>query len=391
MPSFASSFASLAAVLLLLAGQLQLSPTAAQAGTAGSYSHSSWSGPALSVQRTGADELPALLVDGGHPSPPLWLNLHLYYQNLTVLDDMVLRAADAGLRTVCVCLTEDIWRPSAPEPGPWFSDGMPLDNRTRGVLDRIVRLHPKVVFIVRLYAQQPALPNMVMRNMTDGNATTLGPKTPMTDGGVVNSLTLEWEASAAHKLTVLLQYLDRQFPGRIGGVFPCFLHTSEWIMPGPNDQGVGGHSKLSDYSAGAEARYCAHKNWRNGSGGGVCHMPLPSQRNHPELGSAFADAETTELNLYLAQTVVHAIEVLAAAAKAVSGGKLMTLCAAGPPAALSCPRVQLALLPLSRARVQLALLPLSRARVSSLPSCRSHVPACPRAQFVLWLPAQLGG
>ena len=54
-------------------------------------------------------------------------------------------------------------------------------------------------------------------------------------------------------------------------------------------------------------------------------MPLPSKRNTPGLGSAFADVETTQLNLFFADTVAHAIETLATAAKKVSGGKLMTM------------------------------------------------------------------
>ena len=39
-------------------------------------------------------------------------------------------------------------------------------------------------------------------------------------------------------------------------------------------------------------------------------MPLPSKRNTPGLGSAFADVETTQLNLFFADTVAHAIETL---------------------------------------------------------------------------------
>ena len=55
----------------------------------------------------------------------------------------------------------------------------------------------------------------------------------------MTSLTEEWERSAASRLAVMLRYLDRQYPRRIGGVCPLYLHTSEWFMPGPDDVGSG--------------------------------------------------------------------------------------------------------------------------------------------------------
>ena len=50
-------------------------------------------------------------MDGEDPQPPVWLVLHLHYSNTTVLDEQVRRAADAGLRVVCLCLTNDVWNP----------------------------------------------------------------------------------------------------------------------------------------------------------------------------------------------------------------------------------------------------------------------------------------
>lgn len=199
-----------------------------------------------------------------------------------------------------------------------------MDNQTRGVFDRIIRLHPKVLFIIRFYAFQPSIhENMVLLNMTNGNATDMRyTNATLTDGGLMNSLTLQWEASAAEKMTTMLSYLDRQYPGRIAGSFPCYLHTSEWFMPGVNDIGIGGKSKLSDYSPATEKRFCAETRANTNS---TCAMPLPSQRNTPALGSGFADVDTTELNLYFADAVAHAIETLATAAKNVSNGKLMTM------------------------------------------------------------------
>jgi hypothetical protein len=70
----------------------------------------------------------------------------------------------------------------------------------------------------------------------------------------MNSLTLEWESNVAARMTTMLQYLDTVYPQRIAGVFPGFLHTSEWFMPGPHDAGSGPSTKLSDYSEGTRAR-----------------------------------------------------------------------------------------------------------------------------------------
>jgi hypothetical protein len=191
-----------------------------------------WSGPALTV-RPSASGPPQLLVDGADPSPPLWLVLHVQYTNISILDEQVRRAADAGLRTVCICLTSDVWNP-AHHANPWLSDDAPMDNRTRGLFDRIIRLHPKVLFIIRFYAFQPTIhENMVFLNMTDGNATDMAyMNATLRDGALMNSLTLQWEASAADQMTTMLRYLDREYPGRIAGSFPCYLHTSEWFMPG---------------------------------------------------------------------------------------------------------------------------------------------------------------
>ena len=286
---------------------------------------SAWRGPALSVRRGGRDNLPQLLVDGKNGGAPLWLVLHLNYQNMSTLDEQVRRARDAGLRTVCVCLTSDVWNP-AHHADPWLSDARPMNNLTRGVFDRIVALHPRVLFIIRFYAFQPDIgENMVLLNMTDGNATDMSNvSNTLIDGAAMNSLTIEWETKAVDKMTTMLKYLDNEYPGRIAGVFPCYLHTSEWFMPGTGDIGFGGHSKLSDYSKATQQRYCSEEGG-GGGGGTTCSLPPPSQRNTPDLGSAFADAATTKLNLWTAGTVAHAIETLATAAKKLSNGKLMTM------------------------------------------------------------------
>ena len=53
-------------------------------------------------------------------------------------------------------------------------------------------------------------------------------------------------------------------------------------------------------------------------------MPTPHQRVTAALGNQFGDAQSTRLNLWLSQKIVSAILALAEAAKAVSGGKILT-------------------------------------------------------------------
>ena len=86
----------------------------------------------------------------------------------------IAKAADAGVRVVCVCLTADDKRPGSPWFDPWLSADSPLDNRTRGMLDRVVSLHPQVLFVIRFYAEQPpgyTGDNVLMLNLTDGDPT----------------------------------------------------------------------------------------------------------------------------------------------------------------------------------------------------------------------------
>ena len=152
---------------------------------------------------------------------------------------------------MCICLTPDAHL-SSDRTDPWLSTANPLTNRTKDMLDRVVELHPQVLFIIRFYAQQTdttgTADTVVMLNLTDGNATVLGNSTTNTLKQDMNSLTESWEASASAKLATMLTYLDSMYPARIGGAFPYFLHTSEWFMPGPGDVGFGMDAKLSDYS-----------------------------------------------------------------------------------------------------------------------------------------------
>jgi hypothetical protein len=283
-----------------------------------------WSGPAAQFDLT-HDGLPVLVVDG-KAQPPLWLTLHTYASTdkgqglLDNFDDQIRRAAAEGLNVVCICLTSDV-HDFGSHGTAWLSDAQPLGNWSRKIFDKVIEINPKATFIIRFYSQQPDLPDIVMLNMTDGNRTDIGNTSGRSpyDPGVMNSLTLKWVASASSRMSTMLRYLDKTYPRRVVGVFPCFLHTSEWFMPGPGD--LSTHVHLSDYSEATEKQFCAETDPGNAS----CKLPLPSQRVKPALGSAFADVQTTKLNQYFSDCIVDAIEALSSTAKLLSGGKLVTM------------------------------------------------------------------
>jgi hypothetical protein len=283
-----------------------------------------WSGPAAQFDKT-HDGLPILVVDG-KAQPPLWLTLHTYASTdkgqglLDNFDDQIHRAAAEGLNVVCICLTSDVFDFGS-HGTAWLSDAQPLGNWSRKIFDKVIEINPKATFIIRFYSQQPDLPDIVMLNMTDGNRTDIGNTSGRSpyDPGVMNSLTLKWVASASSRMATMLRYLDKTYPRRVVGVFPCFLHTSEWFMPGPGD--LSTHVHLSDYSEATEKRFCSETDPENAS----CKLPLPSQRVKPVLGSAFADVQTTKLNQYFSDCIVDAIEALHRTAKQLSGGNVITM------------------------------------------------------------------
>jgi hypothetical protein len=287
-----------------------------------------WSGPSVRLARqAGADGLPLLSIDG-RPTPPLWLTLHSFHNKggstpSPFWEYEINASVAAGLEVLCVCLTGDIVQVGMSGNDPWLSDANPLDPRTRSMLDRVIALHPMITFIITFYAFVPQLAtegnSIVLLGVNGGNATldNVTRDNHMPYGGQqMTSLTEEWERVAAAKLTTMLRYLDREYPKRIGGINPNYLHTSEWFMPGPDDVGSGWSSKLGDYSAAMQARFSAET--------GELAMPTPRQRVTPKLGNKFGDAQSTRLNLWLSQKVVGAILALAEAAKVVSGGKLLT-------------------------------------------------------------------
>jgi hypothetical protein len=78
---------------------------------------------------------------------------------------------------------------------------------------------------------------------------------------------------------------------------------------------------VPDYSEATRQRYCTEMF----PGKPDCTLPLPAQRNKATFGTGFADSTTADLNLFYSRTVARTIEALAAAAKEVSSGKLLTI------------------------------------------------------------------
>jgi hypothetical protein len=208
-----------------------------------------WSGLHVQTKRYGrtiAAGQPGLLAlqfgEDPTPHPPLWLTLTLilpqhsgsHAVDTSMFDEQVRRAAAAGLRVVCICLTRDNYPAgSPPANSPWFSTSRPLDQHTRTLLDRVIQLNPKALFIIRFYAQLPDdTGDIILLNLTNNarvslrNISGAGP-------GVMNSLSEAWQAAAVSKLKIMLRYLDGEYPGRIVGVFPTFLHTAEWVRTLP--------------------------------------------------------------------------------------------------------------------------------------------------------------
>ena len=208
-----------------------------------------WSGLHVQTKRYGHTATagqPGLLAlqfgDDATPRPPLWLTLTLvlpqhsgsHATDTSMFDEQVRRAAAAGLRVICICLTRDNYPAGSPlTNSPWFSPSRPLDPHTRGLLDRVIQLNPEALFIIRFYAQLPDdASDIVLLNLTDNGRVSLR-NVSGTGPGVMNSLSEAWQQAAVSKLKIMLRYLDGEYPGRIVGVFPTFLHTAEWVRSLP--------------------------------------------------------------------------------------------------------------------------------------------------------------
>ena len=192
-----------------------------------------WSGLQVQTKRYGRTTTagqPGLLAlqygEDPTPKPPVWLTLTLilpqnatsgsHAEDTSMFDEQVKRAAAAGLRVVCICLTRDNYPAgSPPANSPWFSPSRPLDQHTRGLMDRVIQLNPQALFIIRFYAQLPDdTDDIVLLNLTDNGRVSLR-NVSGTGPGMMNSLSEAWQAAAVSRFKMMLRYLDREYPGRI--------------------------------------------------------------------------------------------------------------------------------------------------------------------------------
>ena len=70
----------------------------------------------------------------------------------------------------------------------------------------------------------------------------------------MNSITADWANQTGSRIQQLLLAFDRRFPGRIAGVAPSQLHTSEWIQIALDEFGW-----VPDYSQARRSAFCAWK------------------------------------------------------------------------------------------------------------------------------------
>ena len=81
------------------------------------------------------------------------------------------------------------------------------------MLDRVVSLHPSVLFVIRFYAEQPPGydgDSVVMLNLNDSDPTVLN-NASNAASLEMNSLTEEWVSRASTGLSTMLTYLDREY------------------------------------------------------------------------------------------------------------------------------------------------------------------------------------
>jgi hypothetical protein len=231
----------------------------------------------------------------------------------------------------------------------------------RRAFDRAVELNPKVMFILRLYVQQPEKqypndtchispaygnqtnthkPSLSAPGLPGNGSYTPGPWGDLEDVTLLsmngtkrsvlnadvagmsrqNSISPQWTQEGRKRLTTLLTYLDSEYQGRIAGVFTTAMHTSEFFYAYDLTKGA---EMYPDYSDAVATAYCAQ---RGGAAfGHGCAPPLPAQRNASAFGLNFADEESAAFQLFLEDNIAAAIGDLANASKTVSGGKLLTL------------------------------------------------------------------
>jgi hypothetical protein len=326
-----------------------------------------WTGPSVEVIHTNG--IAGLLIDGV-PTPAFWpLLMAAGAGNKTTppttgFDATVAAAAAVGTRLLTLCLTGDCCLEEVYKLSPWYSDDYPLLGEQRAAFDRAVELNPSVLFVVRIYAQLPDkhYSNATTTNVTGRIANLTGRPSqipPATgewgdlddvtisnmDGTVVtimhneeqiipvdgkgesasrmNSISPRWTREARVRVRRLLLYLNKEYPGRIAGIFFSALHTAEFFYPygaGPN-----GLTGFPDYSEDVRQGYCATRSSADSSDDDSCKIPLPNKRNTSVFGIGFGDRESVKYNLYLRDNIASAIAGMSNESKAVSDGKIFTM------------------------------------------------------------------
>jgi hypothetical protein len=270
-----------------------------------------------------SDGFPRMTVDNGAPEPAQFLTVHTSLGYNTVglarFDAQLLGAKSAGIRLICLCITDDLIYPTGdPRPSPWTNPDHAVDTQTDAIFRRTIALIPNALIVVRYYLHMPEWPEDVTLMNLEG-ATSSATK--------MNSPTSNWATAAATATQAMLRVLDDNYPGRIAGVFFGFLHTSEWFFPGPGynqffDYGLG-YSTYADYSEGMREEFCAEQGEAPD-----CKLPTPAERSSGGgggLGTMFSERRSANMNIKMSDNVVDAIIALGVAAKAASGDALLVI------------------------------------------------------------------
>ena len=284
-----------------------------------------WSGPHVKVMHPNG--IAQLSIDG-KPHPATWLTIKLdgsYFKpgklplaNNTDFDAEISAAASTGERLVAFDVTNDCCLAAYGER--WaFSPSNPIPAGVKAAFDRAIELHPTILFILRFVAQSSDLPNVAFMNATNDTDRVVCPGVghfpPHSSVcNPMNTVTPHWANVTSARLQTMLVYMDRLFPGRIAGVNPNALHTSEWML-----MAESAFDWMPDYSDAQQQAYCASQGKKVG-----CSVPLPSSRVVPAFNDSFANPAAAELSFWQAANMADAIAKLAKAAKQASGGNIFT-------------------------------------------------------------------
>jgi hypothetical protein len=251
------------------------------------------------------DGFPRVSIDGeAHVPVFLTLNTDLL-SDWAVLDSELSAAASAGVRIISFMSGFASWfRTGA---GGW-NFNVPVPPSVVQLIDHIVLVHPKAVFIPRV-GMYGISTELVTISDAAGKRT-ICPFDAITD---------DYIADGSKILEAGLSLLDATFPGRFIGVHLSALHTGEWFFPNscPGD-GPGNAAGFAGYSNFTRESFC-----RRPGATKDCDVPTVVQRTAPTVGNTFVAAEPAQFNLWMSDRVVEAITAFSRAIKAVTEGKAL--------------------------------------------------------------------